>query len=112
MRKKETPSIMAAPIAATPPAIQISGPILRPAKAAEYAGIGLTLFYEKQNPESKYYDPDFPVPVSLGGRAVGIYQGELDTWLANRPRITDEQRNKRANPRRMAPPKKLKGGAA
>ncbi|MGZ8219516.1 helix-turn-helix transcriptional regulator [Methylomagnum sp.] len=91
--------------------VQIKGPILRPAKAAEYAGIGLTLFYEKQNPSSKYYDPDFPVVVSLGGRSVGVYQSELDTWLSSRPRLTVDERKKRINATAKSKPSREIAGA-
>jgi prophage regulatory protein len=68
--------------------------VLRIALAAKKAGIGLTQLYEKLNPKSRYYDPDFPVPVRLGGRSVGIYRHELEAWLESRPRITPEERKK------------------
>lgn len=31
---------------------------------------------------------EFPAPVSLGPRAVGWYQREVDEWLASRPRAS------------------------
>ena len=32
-------------------------------------------------------DPEFPRPVRLGKRSVGIWRSELFRWLRNRPRI-------------------------
>lgn len=77
--------------------------ILRPTAARKVIGLGSTLFYDKQNPKSPYYDPSFPVAVALGGRSVGYYRHELDAWMESRPRLTPEERQKRA-----APPHKSK----
>ena len=29
----------------------------------------------------------FPAPVQLGPRAIGWYEGDIEAWLANRPRV-------------------------
>ncbi|WP_077728232.1 AlpA family transcriptional regulator [Methylocaldum sp. 14B] len=38
--------------------------------------------YAKLDPKSPYYDPTFPKPVPLGGRAVGWVESEIDGWIA------------------------------
>lgn len=72
--------------------------ILKRPEAIKMLGIGDTMLNEKLNPKSKYHDPSFPKPIALGGRSVGFYRHELEAWLASRPRVTPEEREKRAKP--------------
>lgn len=37
--------------------------------------------YNKINPKSKYFDPDFPKPVRIGKNSVGFIIVEIDAWL-------------------------------
>jgi predicted DNA-binding transcriptional regulator AlpA len=37
------------------------------------------------DPESEWYDPDFPAPIKLGTRN-GWYEHEIDAYLETRPR--------------------------
>lgn len=46
--------------------------------------------YEMLNPRSKYFDSEFPKPVRLGQRSVRWFEGELDVYLASRPRSGHE----------------------
>jgi prophage regulatory protein len=34
------------------------------------------------NPKSPQFDPEFPKPISIGVRAVGWIEAEIDAWLA------------------------------
>jgi len=38
----------------------------------------------------KSRDPndDFPLPVQLGGNAIGWFEDEIEEWLATRPRLS------------------------
>jgi prophage regulatory protein len=70
--------------------------ILKKPEVRQKCGLGNTALHEKGNPNSRYYDPTFPAPVALGGRAVGYYEHEIDAWLASRPRVTPETRKVKA----------------
>lgn len=56
---------------------------LRPSKAAEHLGIGVSTFwrYAKEI-------PDFPKPVKLSSRCTIFFESELNAWLANRAAVT------------------------
>jgi prophage regulatory protein len=49
--------------------------------AAVYTSLSVSLFQQQVQK-----DPDFPKPVQLAARRVGWLIGELDAWLASRPR--------------------------
>jgi prophage regulatory protein len=51
-----------------------------------------TSIYAKLNPKSRSFDPTFPRPISLGPRAMGFVEGELDAWIDSR-RTKDRGRN-------------------
>lgn len=60
--------------------------IYRPKEAAKYLGMGLTIFWQKQNPKSPYFDETFPRPFKLHGeqgKAVGFLRSELDKWATD-----------------------------
>lgn len=44
-------------------------------------GLGKSLIYEKLNPESDKYDPDFPKPVVLSRRCVRWRSDEIQAWM-------------------------------
>lgn len=58
--------------------------ILRMRPAAVKVGCSRSNLYEKINPKSKYFDPTFPKPVSLGARSIGFLENSLDTWIESR----------------------------
>ncbi|MDZ7842602.1 MAG: AlpA family phage regulatory protein [Gammaproteobacteria bacterium] len=37
--------------------------------------------YNKTNPRSAYYDPEFPKPISLGARAKAWTESSLQEWI-------------------------------
>jgi prophage regulatory protein len=37
--------------------------------------------YQKLDPNSKYYDPSFPVPVKIGARAIAFSSLQLQVWI-------------------------------
>jgi prophage regulatory protein len=59
--------------------------ILRLPQLRQRIGLGTTAIYERLNPRSKYFDPTFPKPISLGGgnrcRATGFVEIEVEQWL-------------------------------
>lgn len=55
--------------------------IVRPTKMKPAVGIGKTLAYAKNNPESASYDPTFPKPIRLSPRCVGWRLDELQAWV-------------------------------
>ena len=57
----------------------MAGNILRPKKAQQKLGIGRTQFYELRK-----QDPTFPKFVTLGARARGQFEHELDAWLESK----------------------------
>lgn len=61
--------------------------IMRKPELKDKTGLSNGTLHNKQNPQSPYYDPDFPQPVRLGANAVGWYEDEIDAWLASRPRV-------------------------
>jgi len=44
-------------------------------------GLSRSSIYARINPKSPGYDPTFPKSISLGGRAVGWIESEIETWL-------------------------------
>ena len=55
--------------------------MLRLPKLELATGLKSTAIYEKNNPDSPYYDESFPKPVKLGVRAVGYVEAEVEAWL-------------------------------
>ncbi|HEK2030643.1 TPA: AlpA family phage regulatory protein [Proteus mirabilis] len=58
--------------------------ILRMTELTVMLGISRSSIYEKLNPRSKYYDPDFPKPIKLGASSVGWQYASVEKWLASR----------------------------
>lgn len=70
--------------------------VLRIPELERRIGLKRSSIYDRLNPRSKYYDPSFPRPVSLGGNsannkekqgsggAVGFHQDEIEQWIATR----------------------------
>ena len=55
--------------------------ILRRKKLEARIGQSRSAIYAKLDKNSPYYDPTFPRPISLGVRAVGWVESEVDKWL-------------------------------
>ncbi|MDR1461975.1 MAG: AlpA family phage regulatory protein [Azoarcus sp.] len=49
-------------------------------------GISRSALYEKLNPANPRYDAGFPIPVRTGAMSVRWIEGEVDAWIASRPR--------------------------
>lgn len=61
--------------------------ILRRRQLEAKIGLGRTAIYERLNPKSPSYDPDFPKPIKLGigkNPPVGWDESQVDAWLASR----------------------------
>lgn len=58
--------------------------ILRMTELTVMLGISIFSIYEKLNPRSKYYDPDFPKPIKLGASSVGWQYASVEKWLTSR----------------------------
>lgn len=59
----------------------MAGRTLRIKDLEERTGLSTSTIYDRMNPNSPRYAPDFPKSFSLGGKAVGWDEDELDTWL-------------------------------
>ncbi|WP_144203406.1 AlpA family phage regulatory protein [Shewanella sp. KCT] len=62
--------------------------IIRLKTLIELTGLSRSSIYEKLNPDSPRFDPSFPQKVPLGARAVGWYQGEVESWLKSIRAVT------------------------
>jgi len=55
--------------------------ILRRRHVEARTGISKTGIYNRLNPCSVYFDPEFPKPVKIGKSAVGWDANEVDAWI-------------------------------
>ncbi|MDR6377315.1 helix-turn-helix transcriptional regulator [Paraburkholderia caledonica] len=58
---------------------EVQGRALRPSKAAEHLGIGVSTFWRYAKTI-----PDFPKPVKLSPRCTIFFESQLNDWLASR----------------------------
>lgn len=58
--------------------------ILRLLTVSETCGLSRSTIYEKINPKSRHYDPEFPKPLKLSSSAVGWLQHEINHWLLSK----------------------------
>ena len=56
--------------------------VLRIKEVCERTGLSRSGIYDRLNPESKYYAPDFPKRFKLGVHSVGWDSTEIDRWIA------------------------------
>jgi prophage regulatory protein len=47
----------------------------------EKTGLSRASLYNRLKKGSKYYDPDFPIQIKLGGAAVAWIEYEIDDWM-------------------------------
>lgn len=69
-------------------------PVERLGDALKITGLRRSSFYEKQNPKSKYFDPDLPPSIPLGDRAVGWRRSKLEAWVALREQRAETKRQR------------------
>lgn len=58
--------------------------ILKRPEVEARTGLKRSTIYDKLDPESSRYDATFPKQISLGTRAVGWLESEIDAWIANK----------------------------
>jgi prophage regulatory protein len=58
--------------------------ILRRPSVEAVTGLSRSSIYERLNPKSEYFDPNFPKPIKLGKRAVGWRESDVAAWLESR----------------------------
>lgn len=58
--------------------MKTSDQLLRPADGAAFLGVSTTTFWRMSK------NPDFPLKVQIGRRAVGYWRSELEDYLAGR----------------------------
>lgn len=64
--------------------VQQSLRILRRPQVEQKIGLSRSAIYDRLDEKSRYHDPEFPKPVTLGNGknpAVGWIEGEIDTWI-------------------------------
>lgn len=67
--------------------ISASLTIIRRKQVEARTGLSRSSIYAKMRPNPKRpgdFDPTFPTPVSVGAKAVGWVESEVDAWLAAR----------------------------
>lgn len=47
-------------------------------------GLSKSAIYQKNDPDSPYFDPTFPKPVKLGGRAVAWSSDAVNGWMESK----------------------------
>ncbi len=57
---------------------------LRPNVVMDRTGYSRVQLWRK----SRDPNDDFPLPVQLGGNAIGWFEDEIEEWLATRPRLS------------------------
>jgi prophage regulatory protein len=55
--------------------------ILRCREVQARTGLSRSTIYDRMNPHAGGFDPDFPIPIPLGSRAVGWFESEINDWL-------------------------------
>ncbi|KAA8985194.1 AlpA family phage regulatory protein [Halospina sp. K52047b] len=58
--------------------------IIRLKEVIKRTALSQSTIYNKLNPGSKQYDPEFPKQVRLGVGAVGWYEEQIEKWLLTR----------------------------
>lgn len=61
--------------------------LLRRQEVEARTGLARSSIYSKLDPNSRGYDESFPVPIRIGASSVRWHEGEVDAWIASRPRI-------------------------
>ncbi|GGP26810.1 helix-turn-helix transcriptional regulator [Silvimonas amylolytica] len=61
--------------------------IVRRVTVQALTGLSKSSIYDRMNPNSKYHDPSFPLPVKIGARAAGWKMSELQEWISQRTRV-------------------------
>jgi len=64
-----------------PQAISNTNVFLRLPAVINKIGLSRSCIYGKVDPNSKYYDPSFPVPVKIGARAIAFSSLQLQVWI-------------------------------
>lgn len=60
--------------------------ILRIQQVIDMISLSKSMIYAKMDPKSSSYDPTFPRQISLGSRAVGWYESDIQAWAASEDR--------------------------
>jgi len=55
--------------------------IIRLKEVIDKTSLSSATIYRKMDSKSDLHDPEFPQKVSLGGRAVGWVESEVDEWI-------------------------------
>ncbi|MCW3480024.1 AlpA family phage regulatory protein [Neisseriaceae bacterium JH1-16] len=56
--------------------------VIRRKQVEARTGLSRSAIYARIDPKSKYYDPTFPKPISLGTGAVGWLEHEVSSWIS------------------------------
>lgn len=67
------------------PLHNINEALLRRQDVERLTAMGRSALFERLNPRSKYFDPDFPRPVSVGGpNSLRWVQSEVQSYIAKK----------------------------
>lgn len=56
--------------------------VLRLRDLIAYIGLSRSVIYDRMDDKSERYDRHFPKSFNMGGKAIGWYKEDIDTWLA------------------------------
>ncbi|WP_159874675.1 AlpA family phage regulatory protein [Aquitalea denitrificans] len=62
--------------------------IIRLPELCRRTGLSRASIYNKLNPRHKSFDTSFPKQISLGARAVGFSESDVNSWLGSRIALT------------------------
>jgi len=65
--------------------------ILRMPDVTRQLGICRSTVYQKLDAKGRHFDPDFPRPVKLGASSVGWLSSEIEQWIKNLSKATNQQ---------------------
>ena len=76
----------------------MAGRILRIKDMIVHTGLSRTVIYDRMDEKSPRYAKDFPKSFSLGGKAIGWFQLDVDAWLESCADPKQETKAKKSKP--------------
>lgn len=67
--------------------------IIRMSELSKMIGLSESTIYDRLDPNSRRYSPDFPKQKDLGGKAVGWRLSEVEAWMNRRQQSKSQQKN-------------------
>jgi prophage regulatory protein len=62
--------------------------VLRRKQVSSFTGLSAASIYDRLDPKSPRYDPNFPKQIRLGANSVGWLEHEIQAWIEGRVRLS------------------------